>query len=796
MPLQLPYFRREVAYDAKGTNTWNNRTLAIMVYCTWPNFKEMVRNLGNDTALLPEDEDALVKHLQSHKFEDPVINALLHNGGLYDVSHPVSMKRVKTLMWLEEGLVRRQPLGQVSTTIFNCTDYQVGNVLIERYTGKAIATIRSAISTVRQSLMSVGRRHAFGDGQPITNPWKEEAVIAHSGNPVTAGILKSLRDVAMVMPDKECGEAGSAHKGPRARFAVIALIIERQMLELARMAIRLENKRDSGATVSVLEWNQLDNMARFALFLVTLAHTGARPGNITSDLQHKNLCLNLLHERDVPALLLVMLEPETLAELLKGDRIKSYSLETYTGNKNKANHKATGGGSGNKNGEGGQVAGLRLRVLKSTVPGSCNVLDLVNIYTVSMKILAHFDRIYEPAKLRPEIFKDMTFNSQMTSVRKALGIEGLVPYSIRYAASGDDKASKIDPQWIRVRMGHAPNSMTWDSRYAKNTTVATFVETEYDAVQFEGEEPVENDDDGDGDGEGNVFLASWVPCGTSQTCKGFLDGLSAAMKQEINDKIKIAKTLVNKASLQPGDMVAFNAVMTGLKEKNGKIGDLLKELYIGTSYDVKEQQMPERLHDVMRQNRVDLAEIFKSLVLDDDDDDMTPLICTFTQLIYHDWRTHGQAVAITLSGGVKKRERVESAGTKVLKPKPKQQKPKQQVPAPPKPKVAAAVAAAVVVRVDRQVEVPVSRWVGYVVTAEARKLGERMPSTGKYRGVISSVGARNVAVTLFSCHEIGSPDGGPIWDQTFNVTKAEAAQFLVAECDEMDVDTYRKVILK
>jgi hypothetical protein len=302
--------------------------------------------------------------------------------------------------------------------------------------------IKSILSHAHLTFYGIGRERKWNEQEIITPEFGQDKPIVNAGNPLTTSVRKEVKGefeklerehkfTANIQVDGKEKVVSIEKHGLPASVAVIYYVIIHMLCKLLNGVKRLNDTR------------RMVNMAHLMLLWTITLHEGARPGDTMEGTQVTDFVFRFGKEYHM--LVLAFVSAPTLAYLLGSNHLKRFRFESFKGK---------------------TVREYRGR-WHSWLPWEYNSIDLAFIYILVMRIIAFVD----PTQIQRKVFSKSKTN--LSDIRKhtneALGIKGLVMYSIRYALCEESLtyASMIPGQWIKYVMGHVKSSFM-RHRYANN----------------------------------------------------------------------------------------------------------------------------------------------------------------------------------------------------------------------------------------------------------------------------------------------------------------------------------------
>lgn len=332
-------------------------------------------------------------------------------------------------------------------------------------------TLAKRCSVLRGALRSIGREHEWGYGKEYRIYGEK---LLFSGNPMSQSVEKAMKMDLKAEIKKRKGQlvvsgsdkdGVSKKKGDVSKHAspVSVVVLFANIMMSLHKATDLFVRWRKG---EIKQTARIANQCALVLIKSFLMHEGCRPGEIQNHLMHTDLTLPL-HE-NVYWLTLVFLDPDTLAYLMKRpNALVTYVINFWKGKKKQAH----------------------LRRRKAILPLAYNTLDVLWQYIVTMKVVF----TVEPGRLRFSPAKGgsvepipagwrmingdasskgtQNFSDLNVKLNKVMGITDFSFYSVRYAATEEDKANNIPWKWTELRMGHSAKSKMQEAYAANNKRV-------------------------------------------------------------------------------------------------------------------------------------------------------------------------------------------------------------------------------------------------------------------------------------------------------------------------------------
>lgn len=335
------------------------------------------------------------------------------------------------------NIIRRMMASPHIQDILHCKEDEVREFLLDElfrsktknFTKKA--SINNMCSNLRGMFRSIGREHSAEHGKVYKFFHKD---LVNSANPMTTATERLLEVKLETLMKANNGtsirQATDKHSAPISVVGAYALLLMHLDRALHRMKDLVSNQ--------IKQTERVENMLNLFLINAFELHEGSRPIELQKHMYHKDLFLPL-HQR-VYWLTLAFLSPPTLNYLLVNNKIPYYVYGLFKG-------------------KGEQS---RLYRMKGVIPCAFNSVDIVTLYTITMKCML----CILPEQLDEYVFKrDLNITSLRARLDKHSLFANFTHYSYRYGAAKEEKAAKINPDWTRQRMGHSVKSNMKD-RYA------------------------------------------------------------------------------------------------------------------------------------------------------------------------------------------------------------------------------------------------------------------------------------------------------------------------------------------
>ena len=333
--------------------------------------------------------------------------------------------------------------------------------------------VNRLIYSVHSAFYFIGREYEWGERKGIKLASDHETVFINGGNPLSKSSLETIRKrfINDIKPDRlskiqikdNNGEDKEWNK--HSKPGSIAVVFHVMSTIFANILKSIKPNNGLNAMEPV------DNWLNVLMLYYFLIHEGGRPGDTigwrtNGDIPEPKNCSTpksaILNERgqqhrkmmfsfngkNFYVLVLAFVKPTTLAYFLGEGQLKRYVCWFWKGK-----------GAGKK-GSGGEYRGR----VKSWMPPAYNMLDLATMYVILMRIKL----VIAPETVGLHIFKQgqhvarhMKANTQPLPEKRrhkqnlfSVNVEGLTPYSIRYAAAEEERSLGMDARLTRSRMGH------------------------------------------------------------------------------------------------------------------------------------------------------------------------------------------------------------------------------------------------------------------------------------------------------------------------------------------------------
>lgn len=558
----------------RGPNYWKKdsmvqdcKHLLQLFKATWPIMRTWIKERKGDYPSVALDEAALGTHLSDEAWKR-------FKNDLYDVEN--GLPRMRMLYEIDEYLK------DTESTLTTCTDSDVRDAMIKLCSKNQANSIKKKVSCARQAFFTIGRKHEFSDGSKIQE-CTTAPVWAYTGCPVTSALQETLIErVSLEKEDKQS-------LGGAAEFPLMAWYNIEQLCRSCNLIERYENRAKSRNQ----QVHQIQNSCGLGMLILTLMHTGSRPGNVNR-LLHEHLYFKGLHKK-VYWLTLSVIENETLAHVIKTDVIKDYIMKIHNGYKKK-----------------GKEGRDELRVWdKSTIPVGYNSLDLPLMYGIYMRLILSVDPKYIKS---PKVFikESQTYSDIFGNQNKVLGLKDLVLYSMRYGTTKDEDENDVAEEVTRKRMAHSMSSHTAKDVYVKCTKKVKYADDET-ANTVRSPRPNLKNPLSDNNEDNMVYQRSWLE-------KSFS---SDKMRKDFDESADLVSEYIETQSES-----SYNRIISRISGR--KLSDL-KKIPFGMSYMLPIGKDMLKKHEL---NKDTLSEIF--LVCDKADH--IPHLCDFTSLLYGNWR--------------------------------------------------------------------------------------------------------------------------------------------------------------
>jgi hypothetical protein len=341
--------------------------------------------------------------------------------------------------------------------IMSCTDDDIYSLLSKKRSAHKESYIRKTCSGIRNIFNEIGRAYPWQDREDVTwapNDGVHHEFLINAGNPMTSSTEDALKKAA-----KETS-GGASRKikflGPAISLPG-AVYLKLHALDVLATLVRQPKVSERLRTEATLNVQRINNAARLAMQYCALMHEGARGGDVDSQMTYSNIYFKL-HAK-VPVLALALLKPSTLKQIIEGNKLTKYAMESFKGKDKQFLVKRT----------------------KYVIPYPWNVMDIVTIFTLCTKSMfwgfayGHHNDQTKIETIGAHIFKnDQTLRSFHKRMAEQVGLKDVVFYSFRYACAAEDKLSSVPEAWTRSRMGHGENSNT-KNHYASNPERAVYV---------------------------------------------------------------------------------------------------------------------------------------------------------------------------------------------------------------------------------------------------------------------------------------------------------------------------------
>lgn len=495
--------------------------------------------------------------------------------------------------------------------LYSCSERDVQRYL-EEYLAEKNGTItdktfKKYCSRVRVAFRAIGRKHRMGADDarhtwPVANGQRFD-----SRNPMTETLQKLLtkdlpKQLHKVNPNSDVSVAAQEAQANIKKYGlpVSVVIVYWSILQHIYYAV---DKYTQWLDKTFNHKERIINQCYLALLKAVLMHEGCRPGEeLFKILMNDNLQL-VLHE-SVPWLTLVFLNADTLAHLLKNNKIRFYMTSFFKGKKKQE----------------------YCSRIKSAVPSMYNTLDMLWVYVVCMKILISLD----PTLLGRKVFAKTTKGGDAPNIadihataNKSQGLEGFKFYSIRYGAAEEDRALRIPGEWTQERMGHAPTS---DMRvfYARNKNMRTLAAGQVTSLGTDGSGASSSTSSGTKSMHKDLEfnLATNVTYDSDWLQTTFQD------QKQLQDDFLKTNEMVNDYLKSDSE-----AAKSALLKKMGVLDvDTLGTIPMGTNIRFAEGMLPEKLQEKYTDAVNRLEEVFDKV-----ESSSTLELKYFAQTLYNTW---------------------------------------------------------------------------------------------------------------------------------------------------------------
>lgn len=339
------------------------------------------------------------------------------------------------------------------------------NYIVKKTSVTKMSYVTSMIYVTHTAFFTIGREHEWSDRADIKLASDYNVPIMNGGNPMSKSTLETIkkkfqddikegRESKYTIVDDEGNTKDMDKHGKPSSLAIVFYVMTSLFANIM--------KNVTSPTIFVM--NETENWVNVLMLYMFLIHEGGRPGDAlgfktnSTRVNHVKSAKKGQHHKDMafalngkqyPMFVLCFLKPVHLANLINNGTIKRYVCWFWKG-------KQVG-----KNGKGE----YRARI-KSFMPAAYNMLDLAMMYVVLMRIKlciatdTVYSHIFKKGQNVSDDFKKHT--SPMPPARRdkyhSVNINGLVPYSIRYAAAEEESNYGIHADHTKYRMGHSIKS--------------------------------------------------------------------------------------------------------------------------------------------------------------------------------------------------------------------------------------------------------------------------------------------------------------------------------------------------
>lgn len=425
--------------------------------------------------------------------------------------------------------------------------------------------IKTILSHAHLTFYAIGRERKWNEQEVITPEFGQDKPIVNAGNPVTTSVRNEVklefkkleRDhkfTAKIQVDGKEKVVSSEKHGLPASVAVIYYVIIHMLHKLLDGVKRLNDTR------------RMVNMAHLMLLWTITLHEGARPGDTMEGTQVTDFVFRFGKEYHM--LVLAFASAPTLAYLLGSNHLKRFRFESFKGK---------------------TVREYRGR-WHSWFPWEYNSIDLAFIYILVMRVIAFVD----PSKIQRKVFSKSKTN--LSDIRKntneALGIKGLVMYSIRYALCEESLkyASMIPSQWIKYVMGHVKDSFM-RHRYANNVNQRVSIDNIITLLGGDVSSSVTDDN---------------IPIGFHPYIDDRMDEIAEGTPQNVIDELDAIQKEINQWLSSSNESVgSMGSLMQRVPKSHAEFFESLSQQPFGTHFGFKagvlSPQMETKLNDTIQE---------------------------------------------------------------------------------------------------------------------------------------------------------------------------------------------------